>query len=277
MTFGERLQAAFDGRGHLCVGIDPHASLLAEWGLPDNAGGARDFGLAVVNAAKGRVGIVKPQVGFFERHGSAGMAALEEILAACRAADLVVIGDAKRGDIGSTMDGYAEAWLAPHSPLAVDSVTVNGYLGVGTLASTAQLAVQHGRGVLVLSATSNPEAVQLQGSRDASGRTVAAAIVDEVQRWNTGGNALGDCGVVIGATVDLAAAGIDEQALHGMPVLAPGFGFQGTALSAVRSVFGSASDGVIMSVSRSVLAAGPDGIAGAIDDSAAEARKAYAA
>lgn len=277
MTFGERLQAAFDSRGHLCVGIDPHASLLAEWGLPDDAQGARDFGLAVVDAAQGRVGIVKPQVGFFERHGSAGIAVLEEVLAACRAADLLVIGDAKRGDIGSTMDGYAEAWLGPHSPLAVDSVTVSGYLGVGALESTAQLAMQHGRGVLVLSATSNPEATAIQGSRDASGRTVAAAIVDEVAQWNRTTNRLGDCGVVIGATVNLAAAGIDQAALHGMPILAPGFGFQGASLGSVRSVFGSASNGVIMSVSRSVLAAGPQGIAAAIDESSAEARGAYAA
>jgi len=277
MTFGERLQAAFDSSGHLCVGIDPHASLLAEWGLPDSALGARDFGLAVVEAAQGRVGIVKPQVGFFERHGSAGIAALEDVLLACRAAGLLVIGDAKRGDIGSTMDGYAEAWLSPQSPLAVDSLTVSGYLGVGALESTAQLAVKNDRGVLVLSATSNPEAPALQGSRDSSGRTVAAAIVDEVRQWNRDGGPLGNCGVVIGATVDLASAGIDPGSLRGMPILAPGFGFQGTPLSAVRSVFGSAAEGVIMSVSRSVLAAGPQGIAAAIDQSIAEAREAYAA
>ena len=175
------------------------------------------------------------------------------------------------------MDGYAEAWLTPQSPLAVDSLTVSGYLGVGALESTAQLAMTNGRGVLVLSATSNPEAPALQGSRDSSGRTVAAAIVDEVRQWNTDGGPLGDCGVVIGATVDLSTAGIDPEGLHGMPILAPGFGFQGTPLSAVRSVFGSAAGGVIMSVSRSVLAAGPQGIAAAIDEGNAEAREAYAA
>jgi orotidine-5'-phosphate decarboxylase len=277
VTFGERLEAAFDEFGHLCVGIDPHASLLAEWGLPDSAAGVRDFGLQVVAAAERRVGIVKPQVGFFERHGSAGLAALEDVLAAARAAGLVIVGDAKRGDIGSTMDGYADAWLGAHSPLAVDTLTVSGYLGVGALDGAARLAQQNDRGVLVLAATSNPEALTVQTAVDSSGRTVAGGIVEEVGRWNSAVGSLGDCGVVIGATVDLAAAGISEQALHGMPVLAPGFGFQGTPLSAVRSVFGSAAGGVIMSVSRSVLAAGPAGLAAAVEAGAIEARKAYAA
>jgi orotidine-5'-phosphate decarboxylase len=275
MTFGQRLQRAFDEFGHLCVGIDPHSSLLVDWGLTDTADGVREFGMRVVAAAENRVGIVKPQVGFFERHGSAGIAALEDVLAACRAAGLLVIGDAKRGDIGSTMDGYADAWLGSDSPLVVDSLTVNGYLGVGALDGAARLAIENGRGVLVLAATSNPEALGVQTAVDSSGRTVAAGIVAEVRNWNTAVGSLGDCGVVIGATVDLAAAGITEQSLRDMPILAPGFGFQGTPLSAVRSVFGSAADGVIMSVSRSVLAAGPGGIAAAIETSAAEARQAY--
>jgi orotidine-5'-phosphate decarboxylase len=199
------------------------------------------------------------------------------VLAASRERGLLVIGDAKRGDIGSTMDGYAEAWISPSSPLAVDTVTISGYLGVGALQSTARLAMQGERGVLVLAATSNPEARELQSSRDSSGRTVAARIVDEVSAWNTADGRIGDCGVVIGATVDLAAAGISEQSLRRMPILAPGFGFQGAELGSVRAVFGSAADTVIMSVSRSVLGAGPDGLAAAIDASAAEARGAYAA
>jgi len=108
-SFGSRLAAAVDARGPLCVGIDPHASLLDAWGLPASAAGVRDFGLRVVDAARTRVGVVKPQVAFFERYGAAGYAALEEVIGTARAAGLVVIADAKRGDIGTTMDGYAEA------------------------------------------------------------------------------------------------------------------------------------------------------------------------
>lgn len=113
--FGQRLRRALDEHGPLCVGIDPHEALLRAWGLGVDAAGVREFGLRTVDAAAGRVGIVKPQVAFFERFGSAGFAALEDVIAAARAADLIVIADAKRGDIGTTMDGYAAAWLEPGS------------------------------------------------------------------------------------------------------------------------------------------------------------------
>src|SRR3546814_13402465 len=97
-SFGERLRSARNAFGPLCVGIDPHEHLLAEWGLEATAQAAREFGLRVVEAAAGRVGVVKPQVAFFERYGSAGFAALEDVLRAARDAGLVVIADAKRGD-----------------------------------------------------------------------------------------------------------------------------------------------------------------------------------
>src|SRR6185312_4490132 len=106
-------------------------------------------GLRVVEAATDRVGIVKPQVAFFERFGSAGFAALEDVLAAARAAGLIVIADAKRGDIGTTMDAYARAWLTPGSPLEADAMTVSPYLGVGTLHSTFDLALSVDKGVFV--------------------------------------------------------------------------------------------------------------------------------
>ncbi|SQC28932.1 orotidine 5'-phosphate decarboxylase [Rothia kristinae] len=118
--------------GPLCVGIDPHPGLLRDWGLADDADGARTFGLRVVEAAAGAAAVVKPQVALFERHGAAGLAALEQVLtaAAMRAG---VIADAKRGDIGSTMAAYADAWLREGSPLAADWVTLSPYLGFGSL------------------------------------------------------------------------------------------------------------------------------------------------
>jgi orotidine-5'-phosphate decarboxylase len=162
LSFGGRLAAAFAADGQLCLGIDPHARLLAEWGLPDSGPGTREFGLRAVEAAAGIVGIVKPQVAFFERHGSVGYAALEDVLAAARAAGLIVIADAKRGDVGSTVAAYGEAWLSPGSPLEADAMTISAYQGVGSIAEPIALAQAHGKGLFVLAATSNPEAVMAQ-------------------------------------------------------------------------------------------------------------------
>lgn len=272
-AFGERLSGALETYGPLCVGIDPHASLLADWGLPASAAGVREFGLRVVDAARGRVGVVKPQVAFFERYGSAGFAALEEVQGAARDAGLIVIADAKRGDIGSTMDGYAAAWLEPGAPLEADAVTVSPYLGPGSLRGAIASAARAGKGVFVLAATSNPEAYGLQSAEvtavDARrGQTVAdwvASGVGWANRSAADAGTLGHVGLVVGATVDRGDLGLADESLRGAPILAPGFGAQGVALGDLRSVFGAHADQVIASASRSVLAAGPDGIVGAID------------
>jgi orotidine-5'-phosphate decarboxylase len=246
----------------LCVGIDPHVFLLEEWGLEDDAAGVREFGLRVVEAASTRVAMVKPQVAFFERHGSAGFAALEDVLRAARQAGLLVIGDAKRGDIGSTFDAYAQAWLTPGSPLEVDALTVSPYLGIESVAGARDLAIENGKGLFVLAATSNPEAFALQSSRTTGGSSVAASIVERVRQWNDGETGLGSTGLVLGATVDLGAYGIAD--LGTTPVLAPGFGHQGARFADVSRIYGSAAPGVVVSASRSILAAGPTGIEAAI-------------
>lgn len=264
-TFGSRVQRAVAQHGRLCVGIDPHTSLLREWDLPATAAGAREFGLRVVDAAAGAVGIVKPQVSFFELYGSAGYAALEDVLAAARAAGLIVIADAKRGDIGTTMDAYAAAWLTPGSPLEADAVTLSPYLGVGALASTLQFALDHAKGVFVLAATSNPEAAELQSAtlRDA---TVAAAVAADVAAADSAGERgqWSSLGLVIGATVDLHDRGLDVPFDHVLPILAPGFGAQGAEPGDLNRVFGELSSGVIASESRSILSAGPSSLAARI-------------
>lgn len=256
--FAKRLSGAVAERGRLCVGIDPHASLLADWGLPDSAEGAREFGLRVVAAAAGRVGIVKPQNAFFERHGSAGYAALERVLADARTAGLLVIADVKRGDIGSTVDAYGEAWLAPGSPLEADAMTAVAFQGVGSLAGVLDRAAAHGKGVFVLAATSNPESAATQRASRDDGLTVSAGIVAELRPW------VGTVGVVIGATVDLAGTGIPTASLEGIPILAPGFGAQGVRFSQFPARFGPLAGQTIVSVSRELLAAGPHGLPGAI-------------
>ncbi|MBT2476417.1 orotidine-5'-phosphate decarboxylase [Microbacterium sp. ISL-103] len=274
--FGERVRAALAAHGPLCVGIDPHAALLASWGLGDDAAGVREFGLRTVEAAAGRTAIVKPQVSFFERFGSAGFAALEDVLAAARAAGLLVIADAKRGDIGSTMDAYAAAWLTPGSPLEADALTVNPFLGVGALDGAFALADEHGKGLFVLAATSNPEAEVVQRSVSETGRAVSADIISVVSARNaehahTG--EWGSFGFVIGATVDWTDAGI-AAFTPTAPILAPGFGTQGATPADLHHRFGSMSGAVIASESRSILSAGPAGLAAAIDARVAEYRKA---
>lgn len=276
-SFGARLRRALDEHGPLCVGIDPHEHLLAEWGSDASADAARSFGLRVVEAAAGRVGIVKPQVAFFERYGSKGFAALEAVLAAARDAGLIVIADAKRGDIGSTMDGYAAAWLAPGSPLEVDAVTLSPYLGADSLRPALTAAVRAGKGAFVLAATSNPEAFALQSARTIDvAATDDQSVAERVARdiaWINGSaafdGALGPIGLVVGATVDRAAIGLSDDALRGAPILAPGFGAQGAEPADLGALFGAAAANVVASESRSILSAGPAGLASRIEERAA--------
>lgn len=277
VSFGTRLDEVFVRSGRLCVGIDPHRFLLEAWGLPDTAAGAGAFGLAVVEAAAGRAGIVKPQVAFFERFGSAGYVALEGVLSAARDAGLLVIGDAKRGEIGTSMEGYAEAWLTPGSPLEVDALTVNPYLGFGSLQPALDLAEQHGKGLFVLTATSNPEGREVQLAEDRTGTTVAASLLGEIDHWNRQHHAgsTGSIGAVIGATLRLEEFGLNEAPLASVvPVLAPGFGHQGAAVADLGSIYGDLAAGVIVSESRSILAAGPAGIADAVERSVEAVRSA---
>ena len=271
-AFGARLERVVEASGRLCIGIDPHAALLDAWALPDSAVGARDFGLRVVEAAAGRAGIVKPQVAFYERHGSAGYAALEEVLAAARAAGLLVIADVKRGDLGTSVDAYGEAWLTPGSPLEADAMTAVAYQGLGSLDGVLDRATAAGKGVFVLAATSNPEARATQLATRADGRSVAAGVVADVAERNaaSGADRLGSVGVVIGATISLADFGLTADSFTRMPVLAPGFGHQGARFSQLPELFGSAAHNVLVSASRSILSAGPLGIEAAIDDAVAE-------
>lgn len=282
-SFGERLAAVFAERGRLCVGIDPHPHLLAEWGLSESAAGVRAFGMRVVEATAGLAGIVKPQVAFFERFGSAGYAALEEVVAAARAAGLVVIADVKRGDIGTSVTAYAEAWLSPGAPLEADAMTIAAFQGIGSIAEPMQQAERTGKGLFVLAATSNPEAAAVQraivGDGPRAGMTVARAIIEDVQTFNKEQppHPFGTVGLVLGATVDLAAYGIDTDVpvSPALPVLAPGFGHQGAKVTDARRLFGSLASGVIVSESRGLLGAGPDRLAERVAVRAEEVRASH--
>lgn len=255
LGFGARLCAALDARGSLCVGIDPHPELLAAWGLGVDAAGLARFAETCVAAFGETAAAVKPQSGFFEPFGAAGIAVLERTVAACREAGALVILDVKRGDIGSTMAGYARAYLDPAAPLAADAITASPFLGVGSLGPAFELSERYGKGVFVLAATSNPEAGQVQHARGAAGRTVSQLVLDELAARNAGTAPLGSCGAVVGATIGDVPLALDD--FNG-PLLVPGIGAQGGTADDVRRIFGSALPAVLPSVSREVLRAGPD-------------------
>ncbi|TGD90364.1 orotidine-5'-phosphate decarboxylase [Mycolicibacterium sp. CH28] len=251
-SFGSRLAVAIAARGPLCVGIDPHPELLRAWDLPTTVDGLARFCEICVQAYAG-FAVVKPQVAFFEAYGSAGFAVLERTTAALREAGVLVLADAKRGDIGSTMAAYAQAW-AGDGPLAADAVTASPYLGFGSLQPLLDLAAANGRGVFVLAATSNPEGASVQRAL-AGGRTVAQSVVDAAAAVNRAVYPQpGSVGVVVGATLDQ----VPDLSELGGPVLVPGVGAQGGRPEALGGLGGARPGQLLPAVSREILRAGPD-------------------
>lgn len=251
--FGARLAEAMSARGPLCLGIDPHPELLTAWGLSGDADGLSAF-CDVCVEAYASFAVVKPQVAFFETYGAAGYSVLERTIAALRESGVLVLADAKRGDIGTTMAAYAEAW-AGSSPLASDAVTASPYLGFGSLRPLLDTAAVHGRGVFVLAATSNPEGASVQRAT-VGGRTVAQAIVDAVAAENHS-SGTGSVGVVVGATL----TDVPDLSELGGPVLLPGVGAQGGSPEGLKGLGGAVEGTLLPAVSREVLRAGPDAAA----------------
>ena len=254
MRFGARLHDAMARRGRLCVGIDPHAELLREWGLDDDVAGLERFALTVVEAVAPEVSVVKPQSAFYERFGARGVAVLERVIAESQAAGAIVLLDVKRGDIGSTSQAYADAYLDPSSPLASDAITVSPYLGFGSIKPMIDTARRHDAGVFVLALTSNKEGPEVQHARTADGGTVAGTMLAHLARVNADARPLGDVGAVIGATIGDSGERFDFNG----PVLAPGYGAQGGTVEDIKRIFGATAPNVLPSSSRSVLSAGPD-------------------
>lgn len=275
MAFGARLDSAIQQYGPLCVGIDPHPELLARWGLTDTAESLVAFSDAVLEASVRSVAAVKPNAAFFERHGARGVAALEHTLGRARELGILTILDVKRGDIGSTMEGYADAYLADGVPLEADAITVSPFLGFGSLRPAFELAAHTGKGVFVLALTSNPEGASVQHATDPNGLSVARAIAEGAAELNAGETPMGSIGLVVGATVGEAVRnlGIDLAAVNG-PLLSPGVGAQGAGPAEVAHVFGAARSRVLVSQSRGILMAGPfvEKLRGAIQAAAGAAQ-----
>ena len=251
--FGTRLAQAIETRGRFCVGIDPHAALLHEWGLDDDVAGLERFAMTVVEAAAPVVGVVKPQSAFYERFGSRGIAVLERVIAESRAAGALVLLDVKRGDIGSTSQAYADAYLDPASSLGSDAITASPYLGFGSLDPMVEACQRHGGGLFVLALTSNKEGPEVQHARSGDG-TVASVVLDHLRRLNADAEPLGSFGAVVGATIGDTAEDLD---ING-PFLVPGFGAQGGTVDDLHRIFGTAARWALPSSSREVLRAGPD-------------------
>ena len=251
--FGTRLARAIEERGRFCVGIDPHAGLLQQWGLADDVASLERFALTVVEAVAPVVSVVKPQSAFYERFGSRGIAVLERVIAESRAAGALVLLDVKRGDIGSTSQAYAEAYLDPASPLASDAITISPYLGFGSLAPFVEVARTHGAGLFVLAATSNKEGPEVQHARTGEA-TVAGTVLDHLRALNVDAEPVGSFGAVVGATIGSTE---EDLAING-PFLVPGYGAQGGTVDDLARIFGTAARWALPSSSREVLGAGPD-------------------
>jgi orotidine-5'-phosphate decarboxylase len=274
--FADRLEAAVrKKRSCLVVGIDPVPERLPEEIRSEVAGlgGARDggvgrsttraaaalalFGEAVVRAVAESAVAVKPNTAFFERFGPPGWDVLQEVCRRARAAGLLVIVDAKRGDVESTAEAYAEAFLGdlPDTlgPLA-DAVTVNPYLGTDSLRPFLGAAKRGGKGLFVLVRTSNPSAAEVQ-DLPASGGPLYLKVAELVARWGEdllGEGGLSAVGAVVGANGAQQAAQL-RAALPRAVFLVPGFGAQGAGAEEVRPHFLSGGRGAVVNASRSVI------------------------
>jgi orotidine-5'-phosphate decarboxylase len=265
-SFADRFAAVRQAFGPLVLGADPHGQVLIDWGLTDDADGLERFTDIVLAAASGTVGLIKPQSAFYERHGWRGIRALSRLAEQARAAGLLVILDVKRGDVGSTNDAYAAAYLGADAPLRADAVTVHPYLGLEAMGHFTGRAHESGGCVLVVTRSSNPEGRSVQGAAAGPGQTVDQRVLAGVGAVNArlAPGRLGPAGAVVGP----GAAGppLDLAAANGL-LLAPGVGAQGASPADVAVTFAACPDRVMPSASRSLLAAGPD--PGALGEAAA--------
>ncbi len=270
-SFAVRFAAAAASHGPLVLGVDPAADLLESWGLGDTADGLDRFADVVLDAAAGTVGLVKPQSAFFERHGWRGIRTLDRLISSARSAGLLVILDVKRGDVGTTNDAYAEAYLGKGAPLAADAITVHPYLGLAAMGTFVSRAADSGSCLLVVTRSSNPEGRAIQAARAVDGGSVEQSLLGQIRALNEelAPGQIGPVGAVVGPThiqpvLDLAAANC--------LFLAPGVGAQGATPADVARVFATCPDRVMPSASRSLLAAGRNGLRAATAALAAEFR-----
>ncbi|MBL1431117.1 MAG: orotidine-5'-phosphate decarboxylase [Robiginitomaculum sp.] len=253
LSFGDKLTDSVRKYGPLCVGFDPHPARIPEMfgtGLP----AIKAFFLEVLQRIEGKCGIIKPQIALFERYGPSGLELLAELTFAAKNAGLLVLLDAKRGDIGSTAEGYAQAYLGTEAWLHVDAITLNPYMGMETLEPFFALAKENNKGVIVLVRTSNPGAADFQ-ELQVSGKTVFECVAEKLAPFardlQTGTDKWSSLMVVVGATAPNEAKFL-RNILPNCPFLVPGFGAQGaSAEDALAATVNG--EGVVVNASRGVL------------------------
>jgi orotidine-5'-phosphate decarboxylase len=233
-SFAVRFKAVRSSRGPLTWGFDPSGDILDEWGLGDTPDGLERFIDIVLPVAADTVGLIKPQSAFYERHGWRGIRALTRLIDEARSAGLLIVLDAKRGDVGSTNQAYAEAYLGPDAPVKADALTVHPYLGTDAMDAFVERAAESGSCLFVVTRSSNSEGRGIQASTDPHGRSVEQSLLDAIRELNAAlaPGELGPIGAVVGPThvdpaLDLAA----PNALY----LAPGVGRQGASPADVAS------------------------------------------
>lgn len=261
--FGDRLAAKVRQKNSsVCVGIDPRWNSLPELmtagvEATDLAAVAEvtcKYCCGVLDAVAESTGVVKPQAAFFELLGPAGMLALSQVIEHAQKLELLVLLDGKRGDIGSTAEGYATAYLGPGSAWGCDALTVNPYLGDDTLMPFVDRANATGSGIFTLVKTSNPGSGYLQDKRLEGGETIYQRVADTVQELSAakaGASGYGNVGAVVGATYPEQLAELRAR----MPaawLLIPGFGAQGGTAADVRHGYDSAGLGAIVNSSRGI-------------------------
>jgi orotidine-5'-phosphate decarboxylase len=256
-TFADRFRAARSRFGPFVWGLDPSSEVLRDWGLGDSPEGLDRFVDIVLGVATEAVGLVKPQSAFYERHGWRGIRSLTRLCADARAAGLLVIMDAKRGDVGSTNDAYAEAYLGKDAPIEADALTVHPYLGLAAMTAFIHRAHEAGSCLLVVTRSSNREGRVIQAAETSSGLPVEVDLLHQIGHLNAelAPGRIGPVGAVIGPQE--WAAPLDLAAPNGV-YLAPGIGAQGATVDDVARVFAACPDRVMPSASRSLLSHGPD-------------------
>ena len=263
--FAQRFLELARSRSPFCLGIDPTPQLLKSWNLPHTAEGLGRMCETVASAAEDRLAIVKPQIAFFERFGSKGIQVLEKLIDAFHERGTLVIVDGKRGDIGSTVEAYAQAYLGESSAFRADAMTAHAYLGFGALKPLLTHAVDAGAGVFVVVRSSNVEGTALQTAvLNNDGRTVADSLADAITEFNeqtniaeTTGSEIGPVGAVVGATIENELLPTLERLPKSL-ILAPGIGHQGATYEDLRNRFQQHAARAVPSSSRAVLDRGPD-------------------
>ena len=256
--FAARFADLARSRSPLCLGVDPSPELLGLWGLPDSPDGIRRFCGTVLEAAGELVAMIKPQIAYFERHGAAGLAEASTVATQIRERHSLCTIDAKRGDIESTMEGYAEAIFGASGGLRADAVTLNPYLGYETLQPVIRHAQDTGGGVFVVVRSTTTGGQVAQNARLDDGRTVAEGMADEITTQNAAiGGLPGPVGAVLGATLPACDADIVQRLPRSL-ILVPGLGAQGARMSDTAKKFASASGRVVPTLSRGILRHGPN-------------------